>query len=86
MEVPRIGISLVADAAAVRAGVALAIIRSTFSDTKPFTIVEQFAESPEAFFSSNWTASPSASVRASLKPCVAASSASCWTSWQMPTR
>ena len=35
---------------------------------------------------SKLTASPRASVSASLKPCVAASSAGCCTSWQIPTR
>ena len=49
------GISLVAEAAAVSAGVALAMIRSTPSDTKPLTMVEQLTESPEAFFSTIFT-------------------------------
>ena len=49
-------------------------------------IVEQVAESPAAFFSSNLTlSSPSNSVSLSLKPFVASSSAGCCTNWQMPT-
>ncbi len=84
-EVPRMGISLVAAAAACRAGVALARIRSTPLETKVLTMVAQVLESPWAFCSSNTTASsPSSSTMASLKPCVAASSASCCTSWQIP--
>ena len=47
--------------------------------------VAQLTLSPEAFCSLKETASPSASVRASLKPWVAASSAGCCTSWQIPT-
>ena len=42
------GISAVAEAAAVRAAVALAMIRSTPSDTKPLTMVAQLVASPEA--------------------------------------
>lgn len=78
--------SAVAWAAACSGAVALARIRSTPVETKPLTMVVQLAESPEAFYSSNLTLpSPSFSVKASLKPWVAASSASCWTNWQMPT-
>src|SRR5574344_842297 len=63
-----------------RGAVAFARIKSTFFATKPFTIVEQFAASPLAFCSSIFTSSPRPLIRASLKPCVAASSAGCWTS------
>ena len=50
-------------------------------------MVEQVLESPAAFCTSKVTLSaPSSSVSASIKPCVAASSASWVTSWQMPTR
>ena len=79
------GISLVAAAAAVSAPVAFAMMRSTPSETKPLTMVEQLALSPEAFLFWNSTSPGSASFSASMKPCVAASSASCCTSWQMPT-
>ena len=85
MEVPRMGMSLVAAAAAVSAGVAFAMMRSTPSETKPLTMVEQLALSPEAFLFWNSTWPGSASFSASMKPWVAASSASCCTSWQMPT-
>ncbi len=44
----------------------------------------QLAESPCAFCKSKVTFSPKEAVRASLKPWVAASRASCCTSWQMP--
>ena len=76
-EVPRMGISAVAEVAAVRAGVAFAMMRSTLEATKPLMMVGQLALSPEAFCSSNFTESPSASVRAALKPSVAASKAGC---------
>ena len=83
--VPRIGISLVPAAAACRDAVAFARIRSTLLDTNPLIIVEQVLESPCAFCSSNFTpSSPNSSTRASSKPLVAASSASCCTSWQIP--
>ena len=49
IEVPKMGISSVAAMAACRAVVPFAMIRSTPAETKPPTIVEQFAESPEAF-------------------------------------
>ena len=55
MEVPRTGMSLVAEAAACSAAVAFAMMRSTPSETKPLTMVAQLLESPEAFFSSNLT-------------------------------
>ena len=84
-EVPSTGISLVADCAACRAGVAFAMMRSTPEETKPLAMVAQVAESPCAFWKSNFTLSPNSAVRASSKPCVAASSAACCTSWQMPT-
>ena len=84
-EVPRMGMLLVAACAACRAGVALAMIRSTPAETKPLAMVAQVAESFCAFWKSNFTLSPNASVRASSKPCVAASSAACSTNWQMPT-
>ena len=42
------GMSAVAEAAAVRAAVALAMIRSTPSETKPLTMVAQLVASPEA--------------------------------------
>ena len=42
------GISFVAAAAACSGAVALHMIRSTLSDTKPLTITEQLALSPEA--------------------------------------
>ena len=77
IDVPTIGIVFVASVAAVRAGVAFARIRSTLSETNFDTIVVQFVDSPEAFCSSKTTLSPSFSVRASLKPFVAASRASC---------
>ena len=49
-------------------------------------MVLHIALSLDAFCSSNTTlSSPSFSIRASLKPCVAASRASCLTSWHMPT-
>ncbi len=79
------GMVLVAEAAACSAGVALAMIRSTFSDTKPFTMVPQVLASPEAFFTSTSTLSPRASFSASVKPLVAASRASCCTSCTTPT-
>ena len=85
MEVPRMGMVPVAAEAAWRAAVPLARIRSTPSETKEPQMVVQVAESPAAFCSFQMTFSaPSASSTASLKPWVAASSASCWTSWQMP--
>ena len=83
--VPNTGISLVPACAACRAGVAFARIRSTLLETKLLIIVEQVLESPCAFCSSKVTASPSASVNASLNPWVAASNATCCTSWQIPT-
>ena len=61
------------------------MIRSYSLATKPVTMVEQVVDSPWAFCRSNFTLSPSFSVRASIKPSVAASSAACCTSWQMPT-
>ena len=82
---PSTGILLVAAWAASRAGVALARIRSTSSETNWLQMTAQVAESPEAFCSTKLTLSPKALVRASLKPWVAASSAGCWTSWQTPT-
>ena len=84
MEVPRMGMSAVAAWAACRAAVPLAMMRSTPAETKPLQMVAQVAESFWAFCTSNVTASPSWSVSASWKPWVAASSASCCTSWQMP--
>ena len=48
-------------------------------------MVEHMGMSLEAFCSSKVTWSGRASLMASMKPLVAASSASCWTSWQMPT-
>ena len=84
-EVPRMGMSAVAVAAACSAGVAFAMMRSTSSETKVFIMVEQVLESPAAFCSSNTTfSSPSSAITASLKPWVAASSASWVISWQMP--
>ena len=79
------GMSAVEAWAACRAGVPLAMIRSTPAETKPLQMVEQVGESFWAFCRSKVTASPSCSVSASWKPWVAASSASCCTSWQMPT-
>ena len=76
---------LVAAAAACRAGVALAMIISTPSETNWLAMVLQVAVSPEAFCSMKVTLSPMAAVTASLKPWVAASSASCCTSCRMPT-
>ena len=84
-EVPSTGMLSVADCAACRAGVALAMIRSTPEETKPLAMVAQVAESPCAFWKSKVTLSPKAAVRASSKPWVAASRAACCTSWQMPT-
>ena len=49
MEVPRIGMVAVAFCAACSAGVAFAMIRSTFLDTKLLTMVVQVAESFAAF-------------------------------------
>ena len=46
---PRIGISPVEATPACTAGVALAMIRSTPAETKPFMMVLQVLESPEAF-------------------------------------
>ena len=83
-EVPSTGMLLVADCAACRAGVALAMIRSTPEETKPLVMVAQVAESPCAFWKSKVTFSPKEAVRASSKPCVAASRAACCTNWQMP--
>ena len=48
-EVPRMGMLPVAAAAAWTAGVALAMIRSTFLDTKEFAMVAQVAGSLAAF-------------------------------------
>ena len=76
-EVPRMGISVVAEAQACSAGVAFAIIRSTFLETKLFAIVAQAGMSLEAFCSSKVTLSPRASVKASRKPLVASSNAGC---------
>ena len=45
-EVPRMGMVSVAETAASRAGVALAMIRSYWLETKPVVITEQVAESP----------------------------------------
>ena len=84
-EVPRMGMEPVAATAACRAGVALARIRSTPSVTNWPQMDEQAAGSLEAFCSRKATfSSPRPSFTASIKPWVAASSASCWTSWQMP--
>ena len=84
-EVPRMGMSAVPAAAACRALLPLAMIRSYPPDTKPLMMVEQVLESPWAFCSSKLTpSSPKASTRASLKPWVAASSASWGCCWQMP--
>ena len=78
------GISLVAEAAVWRGEVALARIRSTFSEMKPSMMGMQLLPSPPALPSSNFTLSPSFAVRVSLKPWVAASSAGWGASWQMP--
>ena len=51
MEVARMGMSAVAEAAACRAAVAFAMIRSTSSETNWLQITEQVAASPEAFCS-----------------------------------
>ena len=67
MDVPSTGISSYF-AAAWRAGVALAIIRSTFLFTKVSTIVLQTWGSPLAFSERNVTLSPSSALRASIKP------------------
>ncbi len=83
-EVPSTGMLLVAACAACRAGVAFAMIRSTPEETKPLVMVAQVAESPCAFWKSKVTFSPKEAVRASSKPCVAASRAACCTNWQMP--
>ena len=80
------GTSEVAEAAAVSAGVALAMMRSTSEDRKPLMMVEQLLLSPEAFCTSMFTSSPSSSFSASTKPWVAASKAGCWASWHTPTR
>lgn len=53
--------------------------------TNVVQIVEHVEASPAAFCSSKDTSSPSLSFNASLKPFVAASRASCCTSWQIPT-
>ena len=79
------GMVLVAACAACKAGVAFAMISATPEETKPLAMVAQVAESPCAFWKSKVTFSPKEAVSASLKPCVAASSAACCTSWQMPT-
>ena len=83
-EVPRMGIVSVADMAACRAVVPLAMIRSTPWETKLLTMVVQLLVSPEAFWGSKVTLSPSSSVRASWKPWVAWSSATCCCCWTMP--
>ena len=57
-EVPSTGMLSVADCAACRAGVALAMIRSTPEETKPLVMVAQVAESPCAFWKSKVTFSP----------------------------
>ena len=75
----------VAEAAAVRAGVALARIRSTSSAMKPSMMVVQLVGSPPALPSLISTLSPNSSFKASLKPWVAALRASWGSSWQMPT-
>ena len=49
-EVPRMGMSLVAEAAVVSGEVALARIRSTLLETKPLMMVEQLVTSPPAFW------------------------------------
>ena len=64
IEVPRIGISIVADAAACKAGVAFAIIKSTLFDTNALIIVAQVPESPCPFCKSNSTRSPNFSTNA----------------------
>ena len=79
------GMSTVAAVAAWRAGVALARMRFTFEATNWLMMVEHMGMSLEAFCSSKVTWPGRASLMASMKPLVAASSASCWTSWQMPT-
>ena len=84
MEVPRTGMSAVAEAAAWRGAVALAIIRSTPPDTKPLMMVAQVGVSPAAFWGSSSTWPGSRALMASVKPSVAASSAGWGASWQMP--
>ena len=79
------GIVSVAAAAACKALVALAIIRSTPLETKLVAIVVQVLESFCAFWTVISTWSPSASVKASWNPCVAASSASCSICCSTPT-
>lgn len=59
------GMVLVPVAAAWRAVVPLAMIRSTPWETKLLAMVVQLAVSPEAFWGSMVTLSPSSSVRAS---------------------
>ena len=71
------GMSAVTDIAACSAGVAFAMMRSTPSETNWPQITAQVGASPEAFCSTKVTLSPSFSVRAALKPSVAASSAGC---------
>ena len=79
------GISVVALYAACRDGVALAMIRSTFWETKVLTMVVQTFWSLAAFWTEMSTLSaPSFSCTASMKPWVAASSASWVTSWHTP--
>ena len=85
MEVPRMGMVLVAEAAACRAVVPLAMIRSTPWETKLLAMVAQLALSPEAFWGSMVTLSPSLSFSASWKPWVASSRATCCICWRMPT-
>ena len=78
------GIVVVAAAALCKGEVALARIRSTPSDTNPLQMVAAVVCSPCAFCRSNFTLSPSFSFKASWNPWVAASRASCSTSWQIP--
>ena len=80
IDVATTGIEFVAVCAACKAGVALAIIKSTLSDTNVFAIVAQVGISPDAFSIVTFTLSPNFSTRAALKPSVAASSAGCCTS------
>ena len=79
------GISFVAPAAAISAGVALAMMRSTSSETNWLAMTAQLGWSPAPFWTVMFTRSPSSSLSLSQKPWVARSSAGCCTSWQTPT-
>ena len=84
-DVPKIGIDKVELAHACKAGVALAMMRSTFLFTKELAIVTHVAASAAASCTSKTTLSlPKPSSTAALKPSVAESRAGWATNWQIP--